>query len=299
MLIVRFFYPISCKLWIKQCSKVAVKLKKLFTYEEAQYIFSILQGALARSKSPIGIVHVFMKTSTELIPDQQVMHFSRNSDVLFHDPQGKGWWAILPNSGEKEIYAFLDRLKAAFAQTIETNYAAVYTEVRNPDTGLQELVDALHTCAKESEPGRIACPGPWMTGVRGEIKVSIVVEEPIVRDVLVRSLESMNHGYFDLKVHTFEDGNALEESTWHHSAHTHVVILDDVLPKKNGIEVVHYLRKRPSARKFHIFMLTSRVSEENVIHAYRTGIDEIIHKPFNLRLFEALFTRTLERLWLS
>lgn len=279
--------------------KAAVTLKKLFTYDEAQYIFSILQGALARSKSPIGIVHVFMKTTAQLIPEQEVMRFSRNSDVLFHDPQGQGWWAILPNSGDKEIHAFLDRLKANFSQTVETSYAAVYTEVRNPSTGLQELVDALHTCAKESEPGRIACPGPWGTGVRGEIKVSIIVEEPIVRDVLVRSLESMEHVYFDLKIQTFEDGNAFEESTWHHSAHTHMVIMDDVLPKKNGIEVVHHMRMRPSARKFHIFMLTSRVSEENVISAYRTGIDEIIHKPFNLRLFEALFTRTLERLWLS
>lgn len=278
---------------------MALTLKKLFTYEEAQYIFSILQGALARSKSPIGVVHIFMKSSTDLLTDQEVLRFSRNSDVVFHDPDDLGWWAILPNSGEKEIHAFLDRLKETFSQENESTYAAVYTEVRNPETSLEQLVKALQDCAKTNDLVRISCNGPWSTGVRGDIKISIIVEEPIVRDVLVRSLESIHHPYFDLSIQTFEDGNAFEESKWHYSAHTHMVILDDVLPKKNGMEVVHYLRMRPSARKFHIFMLTSRVSEENVISAYRTGIDEIIHKPFNLRLFEALFTRTLERLWLS
>lgn len=170
--------------------------------------------------------------------------------------------------------------------------------MRDPQASLIEIVKMIKTMPKTEEASTVNyVDGPWDKGEKSTIKVSLVVGEPIIRDVLKRSISTMRLEHFDIELQQFEDGLAFESSEWHKSAHTHIVVLDDVLPKKNGMEVVHFLRNQASNQKFHIFMLTDRVSEENLITAYQMGIDEMIHKPFNLRLFESLLRRSIERLW--
>lgn len=271
--------------------------KKIFWIDEAEHVFSVLQGALARNKAPIAIVYVKSTEDSLTVDQNSISSFVRTSDVVFHDVDKEGWWTILPNSGEKEVTAFLER----FSQTFSTEYPSqqvFYTEVRDPYAHLVDVVKQLKLKAqKESESGVYHVEGSWTSGEKSTIRASLILNEPIVKEVLMRTLTTVEFPHFELEIQDFEDGYSFEQSDWYKTAHTHLVILDDVLPKKNGIEVVHYLRSLPNNQKFTIFMLTDRVSEENQINAYRMGIDEIIQKPFNLRLFEALFTRTIERLW--
>lgn len=271
---------------------------KLFWIDEAESIFYILQGALARTKAPISIVYIIPETKEALFSDEQVLEFIRKADVVFHDTDKAGWWGILPNSGRKEVAAFLKRMKTHFNIEEPSPYHVVVTEVRDPQASLIEIVKAIKTMPKTEETSTVNyVDGPWTKGSKSTIKVSLVVDEPIIREVLKRSVSTIRLDHFDIELQEFEDGLAFESSEWHKSAHSHLVVLDDVLPKKNGMEVVHFLRNQASNQKFHIFMLTDRVSEENLITAYQMGIDEMIHKPFNLRLFESLFRRTIERLW--
>lgn len=271
---------------------------KIFWIDEAESIFYILQGALARTMAPISIVYIVPKTKEAQFSDEQVLGFIRKADVVFHDTDQTGWWGILPNSGKKEVAAFLKRMKNHFGIEEPSPYHVFVTEVRDPQASLIEVVKTIKMRLKTKETSIVNyVDGPWTKGSKSTIKVSLVVGEPIIRDVLKRSISTMRLDHFDIELQQFEDGLAFESSEWHKSAHTHIVVLDDVLPKKNGMEVVHFLRNQASNQKFHIFMLTDRVSEENLITAYQMGIDEMIHKPFNLRLFESLLRRSIERLW--
>lgn len=272
--------------------------KKLFWADEAESVFSLLQGALERNKSPIAVISISPLDGLAKIQDDEIISFIRNSDLVFHDPEKDGWWAVLPNSGKREVIAFLKRLEKHFEVDEHAQYRVLFTEVRDPEVKLLTIVKAFksHTPSLEANKAEFV-DGKWVKGVKSTIRVSLIVNEPIVMEVLKRSITTMKLSNFDLDLQTYEDGLAFETSEWYTSAHTHLVILDDVLPKKNGIEIVHFLRNLPSNQKFHIFMLTDRVSEENLINAYQMGIDEVIQKPFNLRLFEALFRRTIERLW--
>lgn len=271
---------------------------KIFWIDEAESIFYILQGALARTKAPISVVYIVPKTSEAQLSDEQVLGFIRKADVVFRDTEQAGWWGILPNSGKKEVAAFLKRMKHHFTMEEPSPYYVLVTEVRDPQASLIDIVKTIKMMPKTEEPSTVTyVDGSWTKGSKSTIKVSLVVDEPIIRDVLKRSISTIRLEHFDIELQEFEDGFAFESSDWHKSAHTHLVVLNDVLPKKNGMEVVHFLRNQASNQKFHIFMLTDRVSEENLITAYQMGIDEMIHKPFNLRLFESLLRRAIERLW--
>lgn len=74
--------------------------------------------------------------------------------------------------------------------------------------------------------------------------------------------------------------------------------MNDILPRKNGLEVLHMVKQLPNEQRFITYMMTKKKSEEDMLYAYEIGVDEYLIKPFNIRLFEAQIRRTFERLWL-
>ena len=73
------------------------------------------------------------------------------------------------------------------------------------------------------------------------------------------------------------------------SAHVYdydIILLDVVLPKKNGFQVATELRRE--GRKTPILMLTSRDSVEDVVRGLDAGADDYLAKPFQ---FDELLAR--------
>ncbi len=65
-----------------------------------------------------------------------------------------------------------------------------------------------------------------------------------------------------------------------------VILLDVILPKKNGYQVAMELRRE--GRKMPILMLTSRDAVEDVVRGLDAGADDYLAKPFR---FEELLAR--------
>ena len=57
-----------------------------------------------------------------------------------------------------------------------------------------------------------------------------------------------------------------------------LLLLDHMLPKKNGREVTMELRR--SGRRLPILMLTALDSAENIEEARRAGVNDVMGKPF-------------------
>jgi two-component system, OmpR family, alkaline phosphatase synthesis response regulator PhoP len=74
-----------------------------------------------------------------------------------------------------------------------------------------------------------------------------------------------------------------------------LLILDKVMPKLDGFEVVRALREDPQTRTVPIVMLTERTSEEDVLGGLDLGVDEYIPKPFSPHELSAPVRRALVR----
>jgi two-component system alkaline phosphatase synthesis response regulator PhoP len=74
-----------------------------------------------------------------------------------------------------------------------------------------------------------------------------------------------------------------------------LLILDNVMPKLDGFEVVRALRADPATKAVPIVMLTGRTSEEDVLGGLGLGVDEYMPKPFSPRELSARVRRTLDR----
>jgi DNA-binding response OmpR family regulator len=74
-----------------------------------------------------------------------------------------------------------------------------------------------------------------------------------------------------------------------------LVVLDKVMPKLDGFEVVRALRTDPETKSVLIVMLTDRGGEEDVLDGLGLGVDEYMPKPFSPRELSMRVERALAR----
>jgi len=73
-----------------------------------------------------------------------------------------------------------------------------------------------------------------------------------------------------------------------------LVILDWMMPKRDGIEVCEELRRHDPHRKLKVLMLTARSQKSDVDRAFEAGADDYIVKPFSSRELIERITVLLE-----
>lgn len=101
-------------------------------------------------------------------------------------------------------------------------------------------------------------------------RILLVDDEPSVVKMLAAHLEKE----FQV-VPAFDGEEALRRF---HQADFDVILLDLMLPKKNGLEVCRELRESSSVP---IIMLTARADESDKVYGLELGADDYITKPFS------------------
>lgn len=71
-----------------------------------------------------------------------------------------------------------------------------------------------------------------------------------------------------------------------------IIILDVMMPKMNGWDVVKAIRK---TSRVPIIMLTARGEEQDELHGFDLGVDEYISKPFSPKILTARVDAILRR----
>lgn len=273
-------------------------------------LFHVLKSGIDRTRVPISAIFLSVPDQNNIWDqaEEEIMSFLqtkiRQSDIVFKLEASFEWCIILTQSGEEEAQAFLQRLFAdvqvtLFAQN-RLSFSASVAEIGNSDIEFETLIKSGRKSlmnALQSGPWQIESIDAYRQRKIKNIKVSILEENDIFRKVLETSLENLQIDSFQLEIQTFQDGYSFLESDWYVSSHSHIIVMNDILPRKNGLEVLDTIRKLPNNKKYIVFMMTKRNSEEDMIYAYESGVDQYLIKPFNLQLFEAQFKRIFERFW--
>lgn len=106
------------------------------------------------------------------------------------------------------------------------------------------------------------------------INILVCEDEDNIRELLKIHIE--NQGF---KV--FEGKNGLEALELIRKNKIHLLIIDIMMPLKNGFEVIRDLRR--TENKIPIIVLTARTEDENKILGLDLGADDYMCKPFNYR----------------
>ena len=105
-------------------------------------------------------------------------------------------------------------------------------------------------------------------------RILIVEDEKNIVDIL--SFNLSKEGYETLEAYDGEDG--LSQAL---SANPDLILLDVMLPKKNGFDVCRALREQGS--NVPVIILTAREEEADKVLGLEIGADDYITKPFSMR----------------
>ena len=89
-----------------------------------------------------------------------------------------------------------------------------------------------------------------------------------------------------------EDGETAIEQANAHMHELDLVLLDIMLPKRNGYEVLKEIRKRST---IPVIMLTAKSAEEYQLDSFGYGADDYITKPYTLAILKAHMEAVLKR----
>src|SRR5512142_3231506 len=109
-------------------------------------------------------------------------------------------------------------------------------------------------------------------------KILIVEDEAGLRQGLDINLRHENYD-------TITAGDGEEAIRLFHAEQPDLVLLDLMLPKKSGFEVLDHVRK---VSKVPVILLTARTQETDKVRGLRSGADDYVTKPFGV---QELFAR--------
>lgn len=104
--------------------------------------------------------------------------------------------------------------------------------------------------------------------------VLVADDEPDILDLVRFRLEREG-----MQVVAARDGREALELAREHRPD--VCVLDVMMPKLSGLEVLSRLRRDPQTAELRVIMLTARAQESDVEDGFDSGADDYIIKPFS------------------
>lgn len=129
---------------------------------------------------------------------------------------------------------------------------------------------------------------PISQGQPGPARLLVVDDNPINREVLRRHLEHAGD-----QVSVAEDGiEALEQLR---SGPFDLVLLDILMPRMNGFQVLETLKADSSLRHLPVIVISALDNLESIVRCIELGAEDYLLKPFNPVLLRARTRASLEK----
>lgn len=299
------------------------ELTRVFNRNYLQKMFDRVVHNLRRKNETCGIVLVALDDLKKIneshgftVGDQVLKTFAdilRNR--LFHHDviirySGDEFLLFLPDNNVEEAKNSIERILKDFSKkpfyASESNpfyctFSAAVHEIQASQLDLTKNVRILFSTLYESKrEGRgliKIVPSETIKLHKKRIHVGVVDDDPIIRTMLTDliSKSKITEG-FSVNIKSFKDGMDFLESEWHlEHDEPYLIILDGMMPRMDGIEVLQKLRVLNDQERYKIIMLTSRKSEQDISRAIQLGADDYITKPFKLLELESRLGHLIKR----
>lgn len=236
----------------------------------------------------------------------------RTADILIRFG-GEEFVLLLPQTSAAEARQILERLLSEFSAlelgapdaSLRMTFSAGVVEVLDaePQKCREWLSIADLALYEAKERGRnrveIGYAGMVKQTYSRKLNIAIIDDDAIIRALLLESLQESMGGIMPVEVRAYRDGEMFFADPWHAQSSPFLVVLDGVMPKMDGLEVLERIRMLPRSSMYSVIMLTGRKEENDIVRALQLGADDYLTKPFHIGELEARMKRLLTRMNLA
>lgn len=104
----------------------------------------------------------------------------------------------------------------------------------------------------------------------------LIIDDSLLNRTVFRDM--FCEEYTVLEAQDGKEGLAVIEEREHELA---AILLDIVMPKMDGFELLAMLQERKIVKRIPVFMITSVYSEETCLKAFQMGVMDVVRKPFS------------------
>ena len=117
-------------------------------------------------------------------------------------------------------------------------------------------------------------------------RILVVEDESAIRKLITFTLGDSGH-----EVYEAADGDEAVQKM--EELDPELVVLDVMMPKLDGWEVLRELRRRGIRRKTRVIMLTAKSTERDFVTGWKLGVDDYMTKPFEPEELALIVNETL------
>ncbi|UOF92038.1 diguanylate cyclase [Fodinisporobacter ferrooxydans] len=222
---------------------------------------------------------------------------------------GEEFILLLPRTNSKQAHVLTNRLLQEFSavtfggneNSFHVTFSAGIVEITSESAHIEEYmkrVDQALYRAKEDGRNRVCIYDKNAVSARGAdiIHIGIIDDDTVMHQLLSDQLTRLQLTGFALDVKAFRDGEEFFGCDWHKQKGKYLILLDGILPRMDGLEVLKKIRNECDKNDFVVIMLTGRKEEKDIVAALEMGADDYLTKPFSLIELEARIKRLVLRM---
>jgi two-component system, cell cycle response regulator len=265
---------------------------------------------MKRSYEPLSLVHLRVKTGqagtlkeNDLV--KLFVSFIKNSirptDFLGHYQNSNGFVLILPKTGKEDARKLIERLNKQlstdqmkeFFHNEVISFSAKIVEVTDATKSPEEWLSLVPFSKAEQKSQIVESVIGEEANELKKLKVAIIDDDRLIRELLKHQLEDIGEDEYDLEIKSFVNGEEFFNDPWHRQNERFLLIIDRVMPKMDGLEILGKIRTEYDRKRYLCFMLTSKGSEADIALAIQKGANDYMVKPFSLKELQVRIKRLL------
>ncbi|KIL47211.1 response regulator transcription factor [Jeotgalibacillus soli] len=126
--------------------------------------------------------------------------------------------------------------------------------------------------------------------------ITFIDNDEVIQLFLQDHLIASDWDEIELDLEWFRDAQSFFNSGRLEKKGKHLVILDGVLQKMDGLKVLKWIRERYEHNLVEVVMISKSLSDQEIVQAFEIGAFDYIKKPFKIEEVLARLKRTAKRM---
>lgn len=235
-----------------------------------------------------------------------ITRLKREYDLLFR-LGGEEFLLLLPNTTPAEAKKVVERIRiklrlteyqeagSSFNVTFSSGIAGSTIETKKLEELIEQADQALYMAKQTGRNQTVLFENKNMVASKRTIYVSIIDDDEVLRRILFDRVCELVTDQVNLEVTAYKNGEEFLLADWYKTREKHLVILDRIMPKMDGLEVLSTLRSKYPEHEVMVLMLTGRKQEQEIVKALELGADDYLTKPFKVDEVTARIKRLIKR----